>query len=129
MELWKSLLLIIKNCSSSPGMNRITFQHWKIIWKKVSTKICNLVNYIFAGKLEANSLINKIMIKLIAKKSFSEKHPSINELRPISLTNTIIRLINFCLTQRMMQNNFIFSTSISKKQINSYQNSTYSSIS
>ena len=101
-ELWKSLLLIIKNGSSSPGMDRITFHHWKIIWKKVSTKICNLANYIFAGKLEANSLINKILIKLIAKKSFSEKHPSINELRPISLTNTIIRLINFCLTQRMM---------------------------
>lgn len=101
-ELWKTLNLIIKNGSSSPGMDRITFHHWKSIWKKVAPKVCNLANFTFDGNLHANAAINTIMIKLIAKKSFSNKKPSINELRPISLTNTIVRLINFCLTQRMM---------------------------
>jgi hypothetical protein len=96
------LIRLNENGPSSPGTDGITYRDWRNNWTYAASIITSLANYILEGKLRQTDGIGKVLIKLIPKKSYREDQPSIDDLRPISLTNSSLRLINFSLSKRIM---------------------------
>lgn len=103
-ELHYQLSTLVSKGYSSPGKDSICYKDWFIAWKQANPLITQLANYILKGKLKENSSITTVLIKLIPKKNFSPQSESslLDTTRPISLTNSIFRLINYALTQRLM---------------------------
>jgi exonuclease III len=101
-ELHRFLIRLNENGPSSPGTDGITYRDWRNNWTYAVSIITSLANYILEGKLRQTDGIGKVLIKLIPKKSYREDQPSIDDLRPISLTNSSLRLINFSLSKRIM---------------------------
>lgn len=101
-ELEKNLSKLVSDGPSAPGWDQITYLQWKQNWKHAKDHILHLGNAILNGHVNKNDAFAKVLIKLIPKKSFNKETPKIDDLRPISLTNTIFRLINYTITQRIM---------------------------
>lgn len=57
--------------------------------------------------------VQKSLIRLIPKPAYKAEHPSPNDIRPISLRNSLIRIINHHITQRLIK---ILSSRISPLQ-------------
>lgn len=102
-ELLGCLTKLVSNGSSAPGFDAITYREWFLSWAQSKTLVVYLANEILRGNLKPHHNISKVLIRLIPKKNYDIHKPSINDLRPISLTNSMFRLINYSLTQRMMK--------------------------
>lgn len=103
-ELYSNLKSLISKGSSAPGPDSITYFDWFKSWNYIKDLIYIIANYILRGNLTKGSSISKVFIKLIPKKNHDPKNQdfSIDTVRPISLTNSIFRLINYVITQRLM---------------------------
>ncbi|KAI5964562.1 uncharacterized protein KGF55_001631, partial [Candida pseudojiufengensis] len=82
------------SCSnqSSPGKDGICYRTLKLIWKDIGHTVVEIGNRMMLQQT-VPSEINKVIITLLPKKSQNSIR-SITEFRPISLTNTILRLIS-----------------------------------
>lgn len=102
-DLKSTLDRIIRKGSSSPGVDGITFYVWKKSWQYSAPYILLLAQHLLHNDSpQIPQRVNHILIRMIPKPSFSKSHPDANHLRPISLINTSIRLINNLITQRLL---------------------------
>jgi exonuclease III len=113
-ELFQNLQTLVKKGPSSPGPDGITYQAWYKGWEQAKGILTLFANHTMNSEhplTPAHSIFDTL-IKLIPKKGYKES-PMASKLRPISLTNTIFRLINFSYTNRIMA---IFNDIISPHQ-------------
>jgi hypothetical protein len=61
-----------------------------------------MANSILKGNVNKDDSFASVIIRLIPKKNFNKNQPLINDLGPISLTNSLFRLINYAFSQRLM---------------------------
>ncbi|TID17280.1 hypothetical protein CANINC_004011, partial [Pichia inconspicua] len=101
-EMETHLAKLVRDGPSAPGWDQITYRQWKQCWNHSKDHITQLGNAVLECRIKKGDSFAKVLIKLIPKKSYNKQAPKIDDLRPISLTNTIFRLINYCITQRLM---------------------------
>lgn len=103
-ELLNTLDYIIKRKSKSPGPDGITYYAWKKSWKHSSTFLLQLSQHLLMNQNPQHvHSVNHTLIRLLPKPNFDSKNPNPTHLRPISLINTSIRLINNHMTHRFLQ--------------------------
>ncbi|OXT14627.1 hypothetical protein B9K06_25375 [Bacillus sp. OG2] len=101
-EIHQTLKELVGKGPSSPGDDGITYQAWYQGWDFNKEHILSYANYLLFDASMTHSPIFDVLIKLIPKKNFNPALPQASCLRPISLTNTSYRLINYMLTKRSM---------------------------
>ena len=103
-ELKRNLNLLCAKGPSSPGPDGITYQAWRAAWHQACKHITAFANdsLTITGEIKPQHNIFNSIIKLIPKTGFDPEDPNPAKLRPISLTNTIFRLISYSLTKRCM---------------------------
>lgn len=104
-EILANLKLLCSKGPSSPGPDGITYQAWSEAWPYAAPHITSFANHTLSGPTTTTLPYHNIfdsLIKLIPKKDFDPNNPNPKHLRPISLTNSIFRLISFSITVRIM---------------------------
>jgi len=102
------LYIVIKSCKdSAPGLDAIPYSLYKIFWPTLGTHLLNSWNYsVRVGHLSQDQ--KHSVISLLQKPG--KPVGSIDNLRPISLSNCDIKLITKLLTSRVLKCPNIFSS-------------------
>ncbi|GME74845.1 unnamed protein product [Ambrosiozyma monospora] len=103
-ELEDALNSLCAKGYSSPRADDLSYEAWKASWVDSGTYLTFLANHLLSNEASTieNSPVSQILIKLLPKKSFDQDHPNPSNLRPISLCNTSMRIINYAMTIRLM---------------------------
>ncbi|GMG31610.1 unnamed protein product [Ambrosiozyma monospora] len=89
--------------STAPGPDGWSYQTWYKTWPMSGDFLVNLANHIFQHPdAMKEPHLSSIIIRLLPKDKFNPQSPDVNHLRPISLTNTSIRIILFAFTTRLL---------------------------
>ncbi|GMG39286.1 unnamed protein product [Ambrosiozyma monospora] len=102
-ELHDAAQKLASKGSTAPGPDGWSYQTWYKSWSISGDFLVNLANHIFQHPDSVKEpQLSSIIIRLLPKDKFDPQSPDVNHLRPVSLTNTSIRIIMFAFTPRLL---------------------------